>query len=137
MKNLILLIILLVLSPFVTLSQINLVVEITSLRNNDGKVLLELNDENEEVVNGFSEKIDENKCVLLIENLKPGRYAFKYFHDENIDEKLNTNFVGIPKEGFGFSNNAKGKFGPPSFDKMIFMIEQSDTLKCIPTYILK
>jgi uncharacterized protein (DUF2141 family) len=137
MKDLILILILFLFLPTVTVSQIHLIVEIAPLRNNDGQILLELNDENKEVIKGFSEKINDNKCILHIVDLKPGKYAFKYFHDENNDEKLNTNFVGIPKEGYGFSNNAKGKFGPPSFEKMIFEIKQSDTLKCIPNYILK
>lgn len=124
-------------APLIAFSQINLTVEIQELRNNQGKLLLELNDENEQVIRGFSEEIDDNSCTLLIENLKPGKYAFKYFHDENNDEKINTNFMGIPKEGYGFSNNASGKFGPPSFEKMIIEITKSDTLNCIPTYILK
>lgn len=135
MKNLIFIIFFL--TPIITFSQINVVVEIAPLRNNDGQVFLELNDENEEIIKGYSEKIVNNKCIVVLENLKPGKYAFKYFHDENSDEKINTNFMGIPKEGYGFSNNAKGKFGPPSFEKMIFEIEQSDTIKCIPNYILK
>ena len=137
MKDLILILILFLFLPMVTLSQIHLIVEIAPMRNNDGQILLELNDENKEAIKGFSEKINDNKCILHIDDLKPGKYAFKYFHDENNDEKLNTNLVGIPKEGFGFSNNAKGKFGPPSFEKMIFEFKQSDTLKCIPNYILK
>lgn len=135
MKNLIFIIFFL--TPIITFSQINLIVEIAPLRNNDGQVFLELNDENEKIIKGYSEKIVNNKCIVVLENLKPGKYAFKYFHDENNDEKINTNFMGIPKEGYGFSNNAKGKFGPPSFEKMIFEIEQSDTIKCIPNYILK
>jgi uncharacterized protein (DUF2141 family) len=74
---------------------------------------------------------------VVLKNLKPGNYAFKYFHDENDDEKLNTNFVGMPKEGFGFSNNAKGTFGIPAFEKMIFEVTQSDTIRCVPTYMVK
>ena len=85
---------------------------------------------------GYSETISNNKSVIAIKDLKPGKYAFKFFHDENNDEKLNTNFMGIPKEGYGFSNNAKGKFGPPSFDKMIFDLAKSDTVKCTPSYLL-
>jgi len=137
MKNLIAILILLLFTPVITCSQIILTVEIEQLRNNNGKLLLELNNENEEVIKGFSEVITDNKSVIVINDLKPGKYAFKYFHDENNDEKLNTNFMGIPKEGYGFSNNASGKFGPPSFDKMIFEVSKSDTVKCIPSYILK
>ncbi len=137
MKNLVLILIFLLTNPILILSQITLTVEFEQLRNSNGKLLLELNNENEEVVKGFSEEISDNKCVIIIKDLEPGKYAFKYFHDENNDEEINTNFMGIPKEGYGFSNNAKGTFGPPSFEKMLFEIHKSDTVKCTPSYILK
>jgi uncharacterized protein (DUF2141 family) len=118
-------------------SQIDLIVEIAPLRNNNGKILLELSNEKEEVLKGISENIADNKCIIRIPNLEPGAYAFRYFHDENGDEKINTNFMGIPREGYGFSNNAKGSFGPPSFEKMLFELTKSDTLHCKQNYILK
>jgi uncharacterized protein (DUF2141 family) len=118
-------------------SQIDLIVEIAPLRNNNGKILLEFSNEKEEILKGISEDIADNKCIIRIPNLKPGTYAFRYFHDENNDEEINTNFMGIPREGYGFSNNAKGSFGPPSFDKMLFELTKSDTLHCTPNYILK
>ena len=137
MKNLISLLILWLVAPIMLFGQITLTVDIEQLRNNNGKLLLELNNDKEEVIKGFSETITDGKCILVIKELKPGKYAFKYFHDENNDEKINTNFMGIPKEGYGFSNNAKGTFGPPSFDKMVFEITSSDTMRCVPAYILK
>jgi uncharacterized protein (DUF2141 family) len=42
------------------------------------------------------------------------------FHDENSNGKMDTNFVGKPREGVGASNNAKGHFGPPKFDDAAF-----------------
>ncbi len=48
--------------------------------------------------------------------LVPGDYAVAIFHDEDDDGVLDTNFVGIPKEGMGASRDPKGSFGPPSFD---------------------
>lgn len=54
---------------------------------------------------------------IIIENLESGSYSVSVIHDENDNDKLDTNFVGIPKEGFGFSNNPTIYFGPPSFDK--------------------
>ncbi len=137
MKNLIVNLILLLCIPLFSFGQVALTVEIDQLRNNNGKLLLELNNEDEEVILGFSETIANNKCVIVIKDLKPGKYAFKFFHDENNDEEINTNFMGIPKEGYGFSNNAKGTFGPPSFDKMLFELSKSDTMRCTPSYILK
>jgi uncharacterized protein (DUF2141 family) len=45
----------------------------------------------------------------------PGRYAAVVIHDENSNMKLDRNFFGIPKEGFGFSNNPRVVFSAPSF----------------------
>jgi uncharacterized protein (DUF2141 family) len=45
----------------------------------------------------------------------PGRYAVVVIHDENSNMKLDRNFFGIPKEGFGFSNNPRVVFSAPSF----------------------
>ena len=42
------------------------------------------------------------------------------FQDENGNGKLDTNFIGMPKEGVGASNDAAGKFGPPKFDDARF-----------------
>jgi uncharacterized protein (DUF2141 family) len=78
--------------------------------------------------------ISYNKCVIVIENLKPGKYAFKFFHDENMNDKLDTSWMGIPKEGFGFSNNPSMTFGPPSFDKTIFELSESLLIKSKPKY---
>ena len=46
----------------------------------------------------------------------------QHFHDENSNEELDTNFIGIPKEGFGFSNDAFGKFGPKKFKEWLFEV---------------
>lgn len=54
------------------------------------------------------------KCVFP--GVVPGAYAVAAFHDENGNGKLDTNFLGIPKEGLAASNDARGKMGPPSFD---------------------
>ncbi|HEY4250958.1 MAG TPA: DUF2141 domain-containing protein [Roseomonas sp.] len=45
----------------------------------------------------------------------PGDYAVSVFHDENRDHVLNRSFLGLPEEGFGFSNDAPVRLGPPSF----------------------
>jgi uncharacterized protein (DUF2141 family) len=55
---------------------------------------------------------------LLFSNLSPGDYAVMLFHDENGNGKMDSNIVGIPTEGYGFSNDAKGSFGPPKFSAM-------------------
>ena len=137
MKNLIVIATFLIFIPLINLAQNDITVKIVQLRNDKGHLLLELNDVNKETIGAHSEKIKDSVSIVVLKDLKPGKYAFKYFHDENDDEKLNTNFIGMPKEGFGFSNNAKGTFGIPAFEKMLFEVTKSDTLICIPTYMGK
>ena len=59
---------------------------------------------------------------LVIENLPPGRYAVAAFHDENDNGKLDRDSLGIPTEGYGFSNDARGSFGPPKFAQAAFQL---------------
>ena len=49
-------------------------------------------------------------------------YAIGIFVDKNYNNKMDRNLFGVPKEQFGFSNNAKGNFGPPSFKDASFVV---------------
>ena len=115
--------------------QVTLKVVITNLQNNEGRVILNLMDINNKDIKVFYGKIVDKRCILTINNLKPGSYSFKYFHDKNNNNKIDTNFIGIPKEGFGFANNAMNKFGPPDFKKTIFEVKQDTTLVCNACYM--
>jgi uncharacterized protein (DUF2141 family) len=61
--------------------------------------------------------IREGRVLFEIASLPAGLYAVALLHDENEDNKMNTTSFGLPKEGYGFSNNVMGLFGPPSFSK--------------------
>lgn len=124
-----------VIFPLLVHCQYKLTIEVSPLRNNKGEVLLELSNEKGERTGGYAASIVEKRCIITVENLSSGKYAFRYFHDEDKNKKLDTNFIGIPKEGFGFSNNAKGKFGPPSFKQMIFKVNKDSLIKCKPSYL--
>lgn len=60
------------------------------------------------------------QVVVVIDSLQYGEYAVRVFHDENKNEIVDTNILGIPTEDYGYSNNASGWFGPPSWDKAKF-----------------
>jgi uncharacterized protein (DUF2141 family) len=60
--------------------------------------------------------------TVRITGVPPGIYAAQAFHDENDNGKIDRNFLGIPREGLGFSNDAKMRFGPPSFDDAAFSL---------------
>lgn len=64
--------------------------------------------------------ISSGKATCDFKGIQPGRYAMSVFHDENSNGKLDSNFIGIPREGVGASNNAKGHRGPPKFDDAAF-----------------
>jgi len=97
--------------------------EITELRNNNGVVSIELLDENNNSIMGSSEMIKANNCVITFNDLEDGKYALRYFHDENSNKELDKNFLGMPKEGIGFSNDAYGRFGPKDFEEWLFEVK--------------
>ena len=57
---------------------------------------------------------------VVFEDVAPGTYGINAFHDANNNEELDRNLVGLPLEDYGFSNNARGRFGPPKFDDISF-----------------
>ena len=62
------------------------------------------------------------------ENLPPGSYALAVYHDENSNGKLDNNFLGLPTERYGFSNNARSMmFSPPSFGAARFVVVGAGT----------
>lgn len=71
---------------------------------------------------GFELSIMNGRASLELTKIPVGEYAFAVFHDENNDGKLNQNLLGIPTEAYGFSNNARSLFGPPSFDQAKFTV---------------
>jgi uncharacterized protein (DUF2141 family) len=56
------------------------------------------------------------EAQVVVRGIDPGVYAVQAFHDQNDNFDLDRNFLGLPKEGMGFSNDAPMRFGPPSFD---------------------
>lgn len=56
------------------------------------------------------------KPRVVFLSLPPGKHAIKVFHDVNSNGALDTNALGIPNEPYGFGNDARGRFGPPTFE---------------------
>ena len=65
-------------------------------------------------------KIRETQARCDFEDIAPGTYALAVIHDENMNGRLDTNWLGIPKEGYGFSNDVKAVRGAPSFSDASF-----------------
>ncbi len=79
-------------------------------------------DESESVL-GVQKDVESSTVTFNIKGLKSGVYAVSIYHDENANNELDTNFLGIPKEPYAFSNNARGSFGPPSFEDCQFVLD--------------
>ncbi len=70
--------------------------------------------------------IDKNIIELEFENIPYGTYAIAILHDENGNGEMDTNLIGIPKEGVGVSNNAVRSFGPPKFEDCKFKLNTKE-----------
>jgi uncharacterized protein (DUF2141 family) len=68
-------------------------------------------------------KVRHREARCDFEDIAPGTYALVVVHDENMDGKLDTNLLGIPTEGYGFSNDATALLGSPSFSAASFLYD--------------
>jgi len=68
-------------------------------------------------------KIRKTQARCDFEDIPPGTYAMVVVHDENMNGKLDTNWLGLPVEGYGFSNDATATFGAPSFEVASFQYD--------------
>jgi uncharacterized protein (DUF2141 family) len=98
----------------------SLQVSVNNIKSKKGSIRIGLFTENEFLKTAFEGKIVKattDGVTVVFENLKEGVYAVSVIHDENENGVLDTNKLGIPKEGFAFGNNAMGTFGPPAFEE--------------------
>lgn len=111
-------------NPITQKNKVDLTIEIENAKNERGKFLVLLfstaegfpGDSRQSV---FSGDFPVSKTIVIAD-LPLGRYALSIVHDENGDGKLKTNWLGIPQEGYSFSN-AKGKLlERPDFQKALF-----------------
>ena len=73
-------------------------------------------------VDGAMVAVDGNTVTVSFEGLAPGQYGLKLYHDINDNGQMDTNPFGMPTEPYGFSNNAKGRFGPAKWAQAAFEV---------------
>ena len=74
------------------------------------------------IIDGVIEEVSTSTATYSFE-LPNGTYAICIFVDANYNNEMDRNFFGVPKEQYGFSNDAKGSFGPPSFKDASFTVK--------------
>jgi uncharacterized protein (DUF2141 family) len=95
----------------------------TSTRNANGVVRCGLFDQKgwlKKPVRSAVAKISGREALCSFARVPKGVYGISAFHDENSNGKLDTNLLGIPSEDYCASRNARGSFGPPSFEDAKF-----------------
>ena len=73
------------------------------------------------IIDGVIEEVGTGTVTYRFE-LPNGTYAIGLFVDANYNNEMDRNIFGVPKEQYGFSNDARGSFGPPSFKEASFTV---------------
>ena len=122
----------LLLLPVMLSAQKRLTLQVAGVGSDNGQILVAVYDNAEgflkkgHALKGYRTLAVSGVTALQIDNLPEGRYALAIYHDENGNDELDTNWLGIPKEPIGFSNAKMKLFGPPSFKECAFILD-SDT----------
>lgn len=115
-------------APTFAFGQYSIILTIKNINNSNGNVIIKLFNNKSEFPDGkpfniTTEKASKNQITIRLKNIPSGFYAIALFHDENSNCILDENFIGIPKEGYGFSNNAKAFMRAPTFDESKFELK--------------
>jgi uncharacterized protein (DUF2141 family) len=105
-----------------------LVVVVTGFETDDGTARIRLDatasafagEASEDSERATAASIEDGTVVWTVDALPWGQYAASAYHDEDDDGELNTNLFGAPSEPFGFSNDARARFGRPDFTEAAF-----------------
>lgn len=111
-------------------------IEIIRLKNDVGQVGIVLHNRADAFPSDASRglrsvfvKPVQKSVSYTFDDIPPGSYAIAVFHDEDSNKRLNTGIFGIPKEGYGTSNNVKGVFAPPSFKEASFVLPRDQLVQ--------
>lgn len=116
-----------------SLSKGSIIVEVNGLRSNEGEVRVNLYDSKdgfpsdpEKALLTLVSKIENKRAMVVFKDIHIGNYAISVLHDENGNRKVDLNWLMIPKEGIGASNNPKISLGPPSFSDAKFKLSPEE-----------
>ena len=99
----------------------DLTIEVSGITPNAGRIYIAVYDRADSFPTPGRQRVSQvldptaNHLTAHFKDLPPGQYAAVAFQDPNGNGKLDKNFLGIPKEPYGFSNGARGSAGPPKF----------------------
>ena len=109
----------------------NVVVNIENITNTKGILQLKIESYNGsqlEKIKGVTLAPNKKGATHTFTNIQNGKYAISIYHDENNNKKLDKNFIGLPKEDYGFSNNPSSSLGAPKLEEKIFEVSKDVSL---------
>ena len=110
----------------------SLEIKIENIRNEQGVVRVSVYrskegfpEEFEKAVQWKSLPAQKDTLFFTFDSLALGEIACSVLHDENNNEILDKNFLGVPREGVGVSNNALRALGPPRYEQCTFLLQEN------------
>jgi uncharacterized protein (DUF2141 family) len=125
----------LLLLPPLLFSQNKLSITVEGVRTSRGKISVAVYNQPEgflkfdKVFRSDTTLARKGTTQIEIDNLPGGEYALAIFHDENGNDELDTNWLGIPTESIGFSKARMKTFGPPSFRECAMIINSDSKIR--------
>ncbi len=117
-------------------------ISVEGVRNNKGRILCAIYDneadykKGKNFIRGGEAKAQKGTVSFAVKDLPNGDYAISILHDENGNEEMDLNLLGIPKEGFGYSNNPVIRFGAPAYKDIKFTKMGQTELRITMKYFL-
>lgn len=114
-----------------------LTINISNIASIKGNIIIGIFDSDKDFLKdgaafkNYTLEVEGTTETIIISDLPEGNYAVSLFHDENSDNVCNRNFLGIPKEGYGFSNNVKPKLSAPSYKDCKFTLNKNQVLNIV------
>lgn len=115
----------------------SLTLKVSGYNNNSGKIYIAIYNSKESYLNNnkayhleiFNPSRGITNCT--VKNIPNGEYAVAIFYDENGNGKMDFNIFGAPAELYGFSNNARGFFSSPKYEKTKIVHSGSDSFNIL------
>ncbi len=117
-----------------TQSNATLILKVTGFQNYNGTVNIALfksadgfPESSENAIERRITQLSGEDPVIEFPGLSDGEYAVSLYHDENSNQRLDKNWLGIPKEGVGFAHNPKTLRRSPSFEEAKFSFNSTNS----------
>ncbi len=115
----------------------SIIVQLNGIKENAGQVLLSLFNKDEgfptqpeKAFRWSKAKVTSTSLIISLDGLPPGKYAIAVVQDENMNEVMDRDWLGLPAEPYGISNNVSNTFTPPSFEEAKFTVSgKRDTIR--------